>query len=135
MKNQLLDTDTISYFLKGIPEVEHEMQATFERDGILFLSVITYYEILNGLFFKNAQKQLSSFQEFLKKCQILPLNNQIAELGAEIYADLRKKNQMIGHTDVLIGATALHHKMKIVTNNQAHFSRISNLELENWYQS
>ncbi len=40
---------------------------------------------------------------------------------------------MIGHSDVLIGATALHLNLKIVTNNQDHFSRIPNLELDNWF--
>jgi tRNA(fMet)-specific endonuclease VapC len=47
-------------------------------------------------------------------------------------ADLRETNQVIGHNDVLIGATALEHDMVLVTNNTQHFSRIPGLSLDNW---
>jgi tRNA(fMet)-specific endonuclease VapC len=132
MKTPLLDTDTISYFLKGNASVIRQMNEMYQRDEALHISVITYYEIMNGLLFKNARKQLESFQELAVSCQIIHLDTAIADLAAEIYAELRRNNQMIGHTDVLIGATAIYHNMTIITNNQAHFSRISNLELDNW---
>ncbi len=96
------------------------------------MSVVTYYEIMHGLLFKDAKKQLKAFQIFVNDCRILPLTTEIADISAVIYADLRRKNQIIGHTDVLIGATALHHDLKVVTNNQNHFTRIPNLELDNW---
>lgn len=54
MKTPLLDTDTISYFLKGNPNVVIRMNEIYLRDGMLQMSVITYYEIMNGLLFKNA---------------------------------------------------------------------------------
>ena len=132
MKIPLLDTDTISFYLKGNVNVTGQMDEAYQRDGFLHVSVITYYEIMNGLLFKNARKQLESFQELVLSCQIIPLDTAIADLAAEIYADLRRNNQMIGHTDVLIGATAIHQNMTIITNNQAHFSRIPGLDLDNW---
>lgn len=132
MKTPLLDTDTISFYLKGNANVTRQMNETYQRDGHLNLSVVTYYEVMNGLLFKNARKQLEAFQELVLSCQIIPLDTAIADVAAEIYAELRRNNQMIGHTDVLIGATAIHHHMTIVTNNQAHFSRIPGLDLDNW---
>ena len=128
----LLDTDTISYFLKGNQNVGYRVNDAYQRDGCLNFSVITYYEIMNGLPFKNAHKQLESFHELSIACRIIPLDTLVADLAAEIFADLRRTNLIISHTDVLIAATALHHDMFIVTNNQAHFSRIPQLELENW---
>ena len=132
MKEPLLDTDTISFFLKGFSNVVRQMEATFQQLGYLKVSVVTYYEVRNGLLFKDAKKQMNDFQKLMQSCQVLPVTLEIAELAANIYADLRRNNQIIGHTDVLIGATALYHDLKIVTNNQAHFSRIPNLELDNW---
>ena len=36
-------------------------------------------------------------------------------------------------TDILlIAATALGHGIAVVTNNEAHFRRISGLDVENW---
>ncbi|MEI6411585.1 MAG: type II toxin-antitoxin system VapC family toxin [Bacteroidota bacterium] len=132
MKEPLLDTDTLSFYLKGYPNVVSRIDSAFDRFGHLNISVITYYEILNGLLFKDAQRQLKSFQQLLHYCQIIYFDTSVAELAATIYADLRKTNQMIGHTDVMIGATAILHDMVLVTNNQDHFKRILNLDLENW---
>lgn len=132
MKEPLLDTDTLSFYLKGYPNVVSRLNFVFDQFGHLNISVITYYEILNGLLFKDAQRQLKSFQQLLQNCQIIPFDTGVAELAAIIYADLRKTNQMIGHTDVMIGATAILHDMVLVTNNQDHFRRIANLDLENW---
>jgi tRNA(fMet)-specific endonuclease VapC len=39
---------------------------------------------------------------------------------------------MIGHNDVLIGATAIENDLTLITNNINHFSRIPGLSLDNW---
>ena len=39
---------------------------------------------------------------------------------------------MIGAYDILIAATALEHNLICVTNNIGEFSRISNLQIEDW---
>ncbi|MFN4254304.1 MAG: type II toxin-antitoxin system VapC family toxin [Saprospiraceae bacterium] len=132
MKECLLDTDTISFFIKGNPNVALRMEQYFDHFGYLNLSVVTYYEIKNGLLFRDAHRQLTDFEAFVQDCQILPVTTEIADLAAETYAALRRQNQIIGHTDVLIAATALHHSFAVVTNNQNHFQRIPGLPLDNW---
>jgi len=132
MKEPLLDTDTLSYFLKGFPNVVRQTNESFNQFGYLNISVVTYYELLNGLLYKDAQKQMANFLELVNSCQILPITTEIAHLAAQIQVELKLNGRIIGHTDVLIGATAIHHNFKIVTNNQAHFTQISNLELDNW---
>jgi tRNA(fMet)-specific endonuclease VapC len=132
MKTPLLDTDTISFYLKGNKTVAEKTIESYRQHQCIYLSVVTYYEIMNGLLFKDAHKQLAIFNNLIESCQVMPINTDIANIAAEIYADLRRRNQVIGHTDVLIGATAIHHDMVIITNNQADFSRIPNLDLDNW---
>jgi tRNA(fMet)-specific endonuclease VapC len=34
--------------------------------------------------------------------------------------------------DLLIGSTAIANEMILVTNNEKHFSRLSNIQIENW---
>lgn len=58
--------------------------------------------------------------------------NSAANRAAEIYADLKKKGQPIGHTDCLIARIALVNGLQVVTNNTDHFERIDGLELINW---
>ena len=55
-----------------------------------------------------------------------------ARQAAEIYADLRKAGQAIGHTDCLIAGIALTNGLQLVTNNTDHFKRVKGLEIINW---
>lgn len=132
MKQALLDSDTLSFFFKGNVTVIQKIDEYLTVYGFVHISVITYYEILNGLLFKNAHAQLQRFQEFVELNQVLPINLAIAEIAAGIYADLRRSNQIIGHNDVLIGATAIHNDLTLVTNNTNHFIRIPALSIDNW---
>ncbi len=81
----------------------------------MLISVITYCELLNGLLFKDARAQLNRFEQFVQLNQVLPKNNQV-----------------IGHNDVLIGATAIEHDLILITNNTNHFARIPDLSIDNW---
>jgi tRNA(fMet)-specific endonuclease VapC len=48
---------------------------------------------------------------------------------ASIRLDLRSKGQLIGDSDILIAATAIHHELILLTNNARHFKRIDKLQL------
>jgi tRNA(fMet)-specific endonuclease VapC len=94
--------------------------------------VVTYYEVLNGLYYKDARKQLGRFLEFVRLNSVLPLNQESAQRAAEIFADLHKQGQIIGHNDVLIAGTAIVNDLILVTNNVNHFGRIAGLAIDNW---
>jgi tRNA(fMet)-specific endonuclease VapC len=96
------------------------------------LSIITFYEILNGLLYKDAHRQLENFKNFVKCSKVLPLTTSSAELAAQIYADLRKQHQQLSHNDVLIASIAMINDLVLITNNTSHFSRIKDLEIDNW---
>jgi predicted nucleic acid-binding protein len=84
--------------------------------------------------YKDAKLQLQKFTDFAELNKILPLTISATKQAAEIYADLRKRGQPIGHTDCLIAGIALANGLQLVTNNTEHFKRVSNLELVNWLQ-
>lgn len=75
--------------------------------GFINLSIITYYEILNGLLYKDAKKQLAKFEEFVELNKVIPLTIRMAKTAATIQADLRKKGAEIGHTDTLIAGICI----------------------------
>ena len=52
--------------------------------------------------------------------------------ATDIYADLYRRGTLIGDADILIAATALVHGLVVITNNGAHFRRITGLQLDNW---
>ena len=134
MKPALVDTDILSEFLRGTTNVVGNAERYLQTYDAINFSIITYYEILNGLLYKDAKKQHKNFTEFADLNKILPLTISATRQAAEIYADLRKKGQPIGHTDCLIAGIALINGLRLVTNNTDHFKRVKGLELVNWLQ-
>lgn len=132
MKHALVDTDILSEFLRGTPKVVENAEKYLETYDAINLSIITYYEILNGLLYKDAKKQLKKFTDFADLNKILPLTISATRQAAEIYAELKKKGQPIGHTDCLIAGIALTNGFQLVTNNTDHFKRVKGLDIVNW---
>lgn len=132
MKASILDTDILSEFLRGNPRVIEKVTEHVNKYGFVSLSIITYYEILNGLLYKDARKQLIKFEEFVSLNKVIPLTLPMAKTAATIQAELRKKGSEIGHTDTLIAGIAITSKLQLVTNNTDHFKRIKGLEIANW---
>ena len=132
MKQSMLDTDILSEFLRGNAKVINKVDEHLKEYGFINLSIITYYEILNGLLYKDARKQLSKFEDFVALNKVIPLTLRMAKTAAIIQADLRKKGTEIGHTDTLIAGIAITSELQLVTNNADHFKRIKGLVIENW---
>ena len=132
MKPSLLDTDILSEFLRGNPKVITKVDEYLNEYGFISLSIITYYEILNGLLYKDAKKQMTRFEAFVELNKVIPLTLRMAKSAAAIQADLRKKGTEIGHTDTLIAGIAMTRELQLVTNNTDHFKRIKGLEIVNW---
>jgi len=132
MKQAIVDTDTLSYFFRGNSIVVDKVDKYLLEFGLINISIVTYYEILNGLLYKDANTQLRRFQEFVDYNTILPLTVLSADKSAQIYAELRKTGKTISHNDVLIAGIAITNDLILITNNTDHFERISELALDNW---
>ena len=128
----ILDTDILSEFLRGNPKVIAKVDEHLEKYGLVSLSIITYYEILNGLLYKDARKQLTKFEEFVELNKVIPLTLPMAKTAATIKAELRKKGTEIGHTDTLIAGIAITSELQLITNNMKHFKHIKGLKIDNW---
>jgi tRNA(fMet)-specific endonuclease VapC len=134
MKPVLVDTDILSEFLRGTSRVVENAEKYLEEYDAINFSIITYYEILNGLLYKDARKQLQKFTDFADLNKVLPLTISATKQAAEIYAELKKTGQHIGHTDCLIAGIALTNDLQLVTNNTDHFKRVKGLEIVNWLE-
>lgn len=132
MKQVLLDTDILSEFLRGNQRVAQAMDIYLAHYNYINFSIISYYEILNGLLYKDAHKQLERFEQFASYNKIIPLTLRSVRLSAEIQADLRSKGAAIGHTDTLIAGVAIAGDLQLITNNTDHFQRVAGLDVMNW---
>ena len=107
MRPVLIDTDILSYYLKGNKIVFEHFQDYLSHYDTINISVITYYEILSGLIFKDAIGQLRSFENFCTVVTIINLTKDSIKKSADIYSVQRKKGQAIDDIDILIAGTAM----------------------------
>lgn len=56
MKQVLIDTDTLSFFFRGDENVIEHFKKYLKKFDKINISIITYYEILSGLKYKDAKK-------------------------------------------------------------------------------
>ncbi len=133
MKDQvLIDTDIVLLIQRGNRIVtSHALDyiATFDR---LSLTELTWYEIIRGYKISGTYQQMNIFESFCQNCDILPLDRKSLDCAATIYADLRKRGELIGEVDILIAGIAIANGMSIATGNIKHFARIDGLHVENW---
>ncbi len=134
MKPTLLDTDTVSHFVRRQPTVLEQAKRYILEYGVLQLSIITYYESFSGLFYKDARQQLGQFEALIRLHRVLPLTVESVNHSARIEADLRSRGLSIGATDTLIAGVALANNLVLATSNTRHFERVEGLQLANWMQ-
>lgn len=132
MTEALVDTDILSYYFKGDPNVVAKFKEYLNEFDQINISIITYYEILGGLKFKKADKQIREFEEFINNNNIVHISEESASLSGEIYADLRNRGITIGTSDMLIAGVAMENGLTLITNNERHFESVKGLRLENW---
>jgi len=133
----LIDTDILSYILKRRENVYKKAYDYLKINRKFTISCITYYECIRGYKAINASKRLRLFHDFLNISDILYLNHSILEKAGEIYGVLKNNGKLPGEFDILIGATAIFHNLILVTNNEKHYTHLTqfSLELENWNKS
>src|SRR5947209_7497136 len=98
--SSLLDTNIVSEILKAKnPVVVQKAAAYFQQHPKAVLSVISRYEILRGLRAKKATKKEAQFEKFCQQHSVLALTEEILDLAADLWVELKKKGQLIEDTD------------------------------------
>jgi tRNA(fMet)-specific endonuclease VapC len=128
----MVDTDILSMFFRNDPNVKIHFRDYMKEHGRISISIITYYEVLSGLKYRDARKQSASFLEFAGLNMVLPLTEDSTTISAEIFAKLRQEGKPIDDIDILIAGVAISRKLVLVTHNENHFGRIEELEIEDW---
>lgn len=91
----------------------------------LYISVISAGEFAEG--FHAGQEQACWL--CLRRYSILPIDREIAWVAGQLSRQLRAGGLTIGDNDLWIGATALHHRLAVVTANIQHFQMIGGLQV------
>ena len=132
MTECLVDTDILSFYFRGEPNVVLRFTDYLKEFDQINISIITYYEIIGGLKFKKSEKQLLEFEAFVSNNTIIHLSEDSARISGDKYAELRQAGITIGTSDLLIAGIAIENDLTLVTNNKKHYAPIKGLIIENW---
>ena len=111
----LVDSDVLINFLKG---EEQAVRAIKElQSELLYISIISVGEILEGLLETKNKKKLVQFNDLLKTVVVINVDLPIIKKFASMRKSLREKGLLIDNFDLLIASSCLVHDLVIVTGN------------------
>ena len=126
----LLDTDTVSYALRGIGGVSDRLRAQ-EPDDVC-ISSVTEAELWFGVEKRGSKKLRRLVSSFLQPLQVVCFDSDAARCYGTIQSRLSDAGSPVGMADAMIAAVGLTRKLIVVTRNAKHFRRIRGLTLEDW---
>ena len=128
----LLDTNICIYIIKNNSQKVVEKIKSLKPSQIK-LSAISLGELEYGVSkSKYKERNRDALINFVSAFDIIPFDDEDAEVFGLIRADLENRGQIIGSYDMQIAAQALSKKLNLVTNNTSEFSRVTELKIENW---
>jgi tRNA(fMet)-specific endonuclease VapC len=130
MPEYMLDTDTVSFALRGQGAVAARLLA--HRPSELCISSITLAELRFGAEARRSRKLHGLVDTFVSSVGVVAFDQAAADRFAPVAAALARRGEPIGTFDTLMAAHALSLGLTFVTNNAKHFQRVHGLKTENW---
>ena len=125
----VLDTDTISYFLRGNQSVKEKF---IEHQNELSSTTVNYSELIYGLTKKDNKKYLSKVELIFKNIKLYSFDKKSANTFGVLKASMQKQGIVVADMDLMIASIALSYDEVLISNNLKHFSKIEGLGVESW---
>lgn len=118
----LLDTNVVIRHLNGDPPVQAVVKK-LTPDGIA-VSTVTVMEVWQAVHSATNPRTLAEeYQDFFDSILVIPFDTAIAKRGARLRHDLKQQGIRTRDRalDLQIAATALYHRLELVTYNQRDY--------------
>lgn len=126
----MLDTNSWIEYFKNRNGVADHVDALPRTQ--LCASEITVAELIYGAYnSKNFEKHYREAMWLKNNIEIYPISDALDDYG-DIRFATKRKGIPIGQFDLLIGATARHYGLTVVTDNKKDFSPMPGVKIENW---
>lgn len=137
----LLDTCVVSEFVKPKPD-KHVLAWLNSMDAErVFLSVVTIGEVQRGVSNLPRSNRRAQLEEWLNEQLAAQFAGRILALDAatfmtwgQMMAPLKQQGRVMGVMDSLIAATAVHHRMTLITRNVSDFRDVELSVFNPWEQ-
>lgn len=129
----MLDTNTVSYILKGISPSARKCLATLGRNSTACISTITEGELWYGLDrVGGGDQRRNSLRLFLGRIKILPWDSDAAAAYGAFRAQQESIGRPLGPLDTAIAAHAIAAGAILVSNDAAFQHAVGLIGLERW---
>jgi tRNA(fMet)-specific endonuclease VapC len=130
MAEYMLDTDTVSFALRGQGRVGARLLE--HRPSQLCISSITLADLRFGAERRRSRRLHRLITTFVASVETVPFDQGAADRFGAVATALARRGTPIGTFDTLMAAHALSLDLTFVTNNTEHFARVVGLRTENW---
>ena len=130
MPEYMLDTDTVSFALRGQGRVAARLLE--HRPSQLCISSITLAELRFGADTRRSRRLHRLITTFVESVEAVVFDQRAADHFGTVATALARRGSPIGTFDTLMAAHALSLGLTFVTNNTQHFARLVGLKIENW---
>jgi tRNA(fMet)-specific endonuclease VapC len=130
MPEYMLDTDTVSFALRGHGRVGARLLE--HRPSQLCISSIALAELRFGAETRRSRTLHRLIGTFVESVEVVAFDQPAADRFAAVAASLTRRGAPIGTFDTLMAAHALSLGLTFVTNNTQHFARVAGLNTEHW---
>lgn len=127
----LLDTNIISDLLRN-PQGKIAQRIQKVGESKVCTSIIVAAELRYGAAKKGSAKLSAQLEAVLGALEVVPFEPPADKSYGLIRTRLEKSGRPIGGNDLLIASQAVSSGFTLVSDNEREFSRVENLQCENW---
>ena len=125
----LLDTNTVSYYLRGVPATVKHIQG--QTPAALAISAITAMELTYGVEKRQSATLAAAVQGFLSGIQVVAFDADAARQAGVVRAGLERIGITLSLADSQIAGHALALELTLVSTDAA-FKRVRGLVVKSW---
>lgn len=127
----LLDTNTLSYALKGRQPVLDRLEKAAWEGRTFLLGSIVHYELLRYLKLKGSHRLLRLYDQLVSSWSRCGLDFEDWSEASSLWAERHRLGRPVSDFDLLLATLARKHGAVLVTSNVKHFKDFG-LLLEDW---
>jgi predicted nucleic acid-binding protein len=129
----LLDTNTLSYLIRGRQPVLDRFEESVRQGNTFLLSSVAHYELQRYLDLKGSSRLSGRYETLVARWQRCNLLFEDWNQAALLWAERHRAGRSIADLDLLLAVLALKHDAVLVTSNTRHFEGL-NISLIDWTQ-
>lgn len=128
----LLDTNACIRILNGTSSALAERLRFVPRTQVRLSSVVKAELLYGARKSGRVAENLRVLEQLFETIASLPFDDRCAEEYGVLREELERSGTLIGPNDLLIAASARAHGAVLVSNNVREFSRVPDLQIDDW---